>query len=171
MHTSESSSVHSYYLRQMHICQMGPRLLEIELSKPTSWGACFCKQFLEKKCELTRVIQNHRLLGDSTDKVILEMHFQQAVLSMAVSPICVGLTLVPIQRCVRRFVKHKSILKQKALYWANSMTQMCTKQKEGACPTISLALHQIVSNEDLLQMILQSVIMRRSVFCPFTKSI
>jgi len=154
MHTSESSSVQSYYLQQMHMCQMGSRLFEIKLSKPTSWGACFCRQYLEKKCALTRMIRNHRLLGDSTDKVIFEMHFQQAVLSMAVSPISVGLTLVPIQLCVRRFVQHQRILKQKALYWANAMTQMCTKQK-GACPTISPALHQIASSEDLMQMILQ----------------
>jgi hypothetical protein len=80
MHTSESSSsssVHSYYLRQMHMCQMGSRSFEIELSKPTSWGACFCRQYLEKKCELTRVIRNHRLLGDSTDKVILKCTFNR----------------------------------------------------------------------------------------------
>jgi len=133
--------------------------MQMELSKPTSWNACFCKEYLEKKCELTRVIRNHRLLGDSKDKVIFEMHFQGAVLCMAVSPICVALTLVPIQRCVKRFVKHRRILKQKALYWANSMTQMCTKQK-GAYSTISPALQQIASSEDLSQMILQSVIVK-----------
>jgi hypothetical protein len=169
IHSTEVSACYSsYYLRQMHMCQVGSKLFQIKLSKPTSWGACFCKQYLDRKCTLIRVNNKHMFLENDSTKVILEMHFQQSMLCMVVSPLSVGLTLVPIQRCIRRFVKYRHILKEKALYWANSMTQMCMKQKS-VVKTIQPALHQIVLNEDLLQMILQSVIMRSSVFL-FTKN-
>jgi hypothetical protein len=97
-------------------------------------------------------------------EVLVEMRFQESMLYMPVLPLCIGLTLVPIQRCVRRFVNYRQALRQKGLYWANAVTQMCARQSgatgagEAAAATgQTLLLLQIASNEDLMCMILHAL--------------
>ena len=160
MHTIKAAVRH-YYLPQMRVCQMGARVVRMELSKPAAWGACFCRQYLEMQCQSVRLIHDAPFLSTSDEgpkRVLVEMRFQQSVLRMPAFPLCVGLTVVPIQRCVRRFVNYRRALRQKALYWADVVTRMCAKQTAAA--EMLHPLHQIGSNEDLMCMILHALSVR-----------
>lgn len=160
MHTIKTAACH-YYLPQMRVCQMGARVVRMELSKPAAWGACFCRQYLEMQCQSVRQIHDAPFLSTNDEgpkRVLVEMRFQQSVLRMPAIPLCVGLTVVPIQRCVRRFVNYRRALRQKALYWADVVTRMCAKQT-AAAETLH-PLHRIGSNEDLMCMILHALSVR-----------
>ena len=179
MHTVEAGASchcpHYYYLPQMRVCQMGARMLRVELCSPTAWGACFCKQYLEMQCRSMRHIHNDELLstmpsGEGPKKVLLEMHLHQCVLCMPAFPLCVGLTLVPIQRCVRRCLNDRRVRRQKAMYWANAVTQMCAKKQSAAIADMGHPLHQIASNEDLMCMIIDALLLGRACSKPFAEA-
>jgi hypothetical protein len=165
MHRVEAGASHCpyhyyYYLPQMRVCQMGARVVRVELSTPGSWGACFCRQYLEMQCQSVRLLHDNpffssTLSDEGPKEVFVEMRFQDSMLCMPAHPLCIGLTLVPIQRCVRRFLNYRQVLRQKALYWANAVTQMCARQS--AAGQTLLPLHQIASNADLMCMILHAI--------------
>jgi hypothetical protein len=83
------------------------------------------------------------------------MRFQDSMLCTPAHPLCIGLTLVPIQRCVRCFLNYRQVLRQKALYWANAVTQSAAAVAHMG--QTLLPLHQIASNADLMCMILQAL--------------
>ena len=161
-----------YYLPQMRLCQMGARVVQIELSTRAAWGACFCRQYLEMQCQSVRLIHKNPYFSSTPSdeepkELLVEIRFQESMLYMPVLPLCIGLTLVPIQRCVRRFLNYRQALRQKGLYWANAVTQMCARQSgatgagEAAVTAHmgqTLLLLQIASNEDLMCMILHALI-------------
>lgn len=165
-----------YYLPQMRVCQMmeGRRLIRFDLLSSKSWGACFCTQYLETKCQ--SMSQRFCVLGlcgrEEVYGTLIKLCFSDgSVLENPATPLCIWLILVPIQRCVRRFLKHRRVLRQKALYWASAMRKLCAQSLiigEGEKDTTlmspsatSLALlHIIACNEDLVQMITQMVVRR-----------
>ena len=171
----EEELLASYYLPQMRVCHMimgGRRLIRFDLASSKAWGACFCKQYFEEtKCQA--ISQEFCMIGvrgrEEIYGTVIKLCFSDgSVLENVATPLCIWLILVPIQRCVRRFLKHRRVLRQKALYWATAMKKLCAQsiitgegeeEHHDDRPTVSslALLHSIASNEDLIQMITQMV--------------